>query len=136
MISYLHKKLLKRIYKAFILKVSVLSKENLARYEKSPSFATIDVKTDKGVFTFVFKEDLRARKKRRLDSNYIAYYMIELVIPGNIVDINEVLTTRIVLVTVNTMFITPRINILTELLSDVYLDRIISFIKLRRSGVC
>ena len=133
---YLYKLLLKHLYKFFIVKVSVLNKDRLMRYEKVEIIKTIDIETNKGIFTFIFKRDLRSKKRDKFITTYLQTYIIELKIPGGIIDINEIISSNIVLVTVNTMFVSPKINILAELLSDVYLDKILDCVRCRKNLVC
>lgn len=89
-----------------------------------------------GPMRFIFKEDRRS-KRRKLDSLFLLKsFLVELKVPDEIVlnrqDLNDkvIIVIKIVLFNIN-------YEILSEVLLDLYIDTIFSFIeKTPRTGSC
>jgi len=127
MLQALKNYLLKRIYKFLIFKTVVLDKDTVSAYSKMVAFCSVDIETDKGPFTFVFKEDRRRRKRAIFGIFYINNYVIELNVPQGIASIDKVIENKIVIV-VKIMLFKVDYNLLTEVLTDLYLDKILEYI--------
>ena len=61
---------LKKIYKCLIFRTIVIDKANVRHYEALKEFCRVDMNTDKGTFTFIFKED-RSVNSRILKFHHI-----------------------------------------------------------------
>lgn len=121
--------ILKKFYRLLIFKTIVLDKKGASRYTKIDPFCSVEVNTDKGPFTFVFKED---KRKRRRDNYFfnINNFIIELNVPNGIVSFNKVIENKIVIV-IKVMLFKPDYNVLTQVLTDLYLDNILEYIQNR-----
>lgn len=123
----LRKWLHRSIYSFLIYKTIVLDKQSVRSYAKSSVFCTIDVNTDKGVFKFIFKRDRRIKRRNENMFPNITNYIVELEIPENLIPYDETIKNKIVVVVKIALF-KPDYNVLTELLVDIYLDRILKYI--------
>lgn len=116
---------LKKIYKCLILKTIVIDKANVRHYEELKEFCKVDMNTDKGTFTFIFKEDRRVNS-RNLKFPNIANYIIELTVPEGLDEATATLRKKIVIV-VKVMIHHVNYTLLTEVLTDTYLDVILNY---------
>lgn len=108
-----------------IFKTIVIDKANVHHYEKLKEFCKVDMKTDKGTFTFIFKEDRRVNS-RILKFPHITNYIIELTVPDGLNEVTTTLRKKIVIV-VSVMFHHVNYTLLTEVLADMYLDVILDY---------
>ena len=120
----------KVLYNLLIYKTIVLDKTRVANYEKMATFCELDVRTDKGVFKFIFKEDVRRsiRKERKFPS--VNNYIIELLIPSHLSPVDTTVTEKVVMV-VKVVLYKPDYEVLTQLLIERYLDSILLHIQNR-----
>jgi hypothetical protein len=130
MLCQFRKWLHKKIYKALIYKTIVLDKSSVVHYDKLDPFCEFNVETDKGVFKFIFKKD--RRKTNRPDTNppTISSYIIELKVPEHLIPTDDTVNSKIVIV-VKVMLFKPDYEVLTELLTDAYMDTILKYISNR-----
>lgn len=114
--------ILKKFYRLLIVKISFVEKLKLAKYEYFKTFCTLTVSSDKGDFTFVFKEDRRRKVRNRLmPKSIMSSYFVELVPPAQLVNPSNAFKDKIAVV------IKIRINAinyeaLAGLLLDLYID--------------
>ena len=116
---------LKKIYKRLIFKTIVIDKVNVRHYEKLKEFCKVDMKTDKGTFTFIFKEYRRVNS-RIVKFPHITNYIIELTVPDGLNEVTTTLRKKIVIV-VSVMLHHVNYTLLTEVLADMYLDVILDY---------
>lgn len=131
MFCKLRKWLHKKIYKALIYKTIVLDKTSILHYDKLEPFCEFNVETDKGKFKFIFKKDRRKNRRTEPVPPAISNYIIELRIPEELIPSNDAVKNKIVIV-VKVMLFKPDYEILTELLTDTYMDTILKYINNRR----
>lgn len=116
---------LKKIYKRLIFKTIVIDKVNVRHYEELKEFCKVDMNTDKGIFTFIFKEDRRVNS-RVMRFPHITNYIIELTVPEGLSEVTSTLRQKIVIV-VKVMLLNVNYTLLTEVLADMYLDVILNY---------
>lgn len=131
MFQKLRKSLLKLIYRSLILRTIILNKSSLGHYNKLKTFCSLDVETSKGTFVFVFKEDPRKKKRYTSDFFSINNFLIELIIPQGLENVDGYIQNKIIIV-VKIMLFKVDYTILAEVLTDVYLDSILSYVKARK----
>lgn len=124
MFKYLKNVFLKRLYKLLIFRTIVLDKSSMSRYNNLRTFSELEVKTNKGTFTFIFKEDRRKTRLKKFNLLDIHSFLIELIVPTQIVSINKIIENHI-LVVVKVMIFKIDYKVLSEVLIDIYLDKII-----------
>jgi hypothetical protein len=124
---------LKKLYKFLIYKTIVLSKESVIHYKKMDAFCTVSIDTDKGPFIFVFREDRRKQKRSNLGLVYINNFVVELTVPDGIISVNHVIENKLVMV-VKVMLFKVNYKLLTEVLTDIYLDVILNYINARETN--
>lgn len=127
MLEQIRSKLLKRLYKFLIFKTIVLGKDSVSAYRRMEAFCSVDIDTDKGPFTFIFREDRRKRPRPRLGIFYLNNFIVELTVPDGILSINHIIENKLVMV-VKIMMFKVDYKLLTEVLTDIYLDAILNFI--------
>ena len=110
---------MKRFYKLFVIRVSILDKADNVWINKLETFANINMHTDKGDFTFIFKSDRRDRRDGQ--SNPIMTYIVELDLPNSITIKDPAITDSFVAV-VKVVLFKPNPEILAQLLMDLYVD--------------
>lgn len=77
--------ILKQLYKLLIINVAFIDKATLPAYERFRTFSTLQLDSNKGVFTFVFKEDRRSRLRTGSAFNHLmSSYFVELVVPESL----------------------------------------------------
>lgn len=96
----------------------------MSRYNNLRTFSELEVKTNKGAFTFIFKEDRRKTRLKKFNLLDIHSFLIELIVPTQIVSINKIIENHI-LVVVKVMIFKIDYKVLSEVLIDIYLDKII-----------
>lgn len=116
---------LKKIYKCLIFRTIVIDKANVRHYEALKEFCRVDMNTDKGTFTFIFKEDRRVNS-RIVKFPHITNYIIELTVPEGLSEVTSTLRKKIVIV-VKVMLHHVNYTLLTEVLADMYLDVILNY---------
>lgn len=119
--------LLKRLYKFLIFKTVVLNKDNACAYRKTIPFCEVSIDTDKGPFTFVFKEDRRKKARAKFGIFYINNFVVELTVPDGLISINHIIENKVVII-VKIMLFKVDYTLLTEVLTDAYLDVILNYI--------
>lgn len=117
----------KRIYSFLIYRTIVLDKASVLHYDKLATFCEIEIQSDKGPFKFLFKKDRRSRIRPNKQTPGVTNYIIELQPPESLQEINNTVNTKLVIV-VKIMLFKPDYTILTELLMDSYLDKILGHI--------
>ena len=117
------------LYRALIQRTIVLDKSNVSKYEKLNTFCTMGVQTDRGEFTFYFKEDRRKSRRASDRPPYITNYVIELGIPDGLVGTDKTIDNKVVIV-VKVILFKINYEVLTKLLTDIYLDNILSHIEM------
>lgn len=131
MFKTLRKWLYKKLYKALVYKAIVLDKSSIHHYDKLETFCALDVNTDKGIFKFLFKKDRRKNKRDEKVIPSVTNYIIELLIPEELATDDNIIKNKIVIV-VKVMMFKPDYDILTEVLTDMYLDAILYHVKSRK----
>ena len=118
----LFRSLLKWVYRKSITRVTVLRSDRDAQYERIPPFCVIEMETEYGSFLFYFKRDVRQKKRSR--DWFSSEYLIQLNPPDTLTSEQDNLRLKIVLVV---MWFTFNLNkeLLTEVLSEVYLDSLL-----------
>ena len=116
---------LKKIYKCLIFRTIVIDKANVRHYEALKEFCRVDMNTDKGTFTFIFKEDRRVNS-RIVTFPRITNYIIELTVPEGLSEVTNTIQKKIVIV-VKVMIHSVDYTLLTEVLTDMYLDVILNY---------
>lgn len=127
MLEQIRSKLLKRLYKFLIFKTIVLNKDSVLAYKRMEAFCSVDIDTDKGPFTFIFREDRRKRRRTNLGIFYLNNFVVELTVPEGILSINHIIENKLVMV-VKIMMFKVDYKLLTEVLTDIYLDVILNYI--------
>ncbi|MDD2819176.1 MAG: hypothetical protein PHN51_10355 [Candidatus Nanopelagicales bacterium] len=118
----LKKRALKRLHKFLVAKVDILDKLQLHHYKNYPTFAVTDIGTNKGVFTFVFKEDRRKRVREKDLSNFgVTSYFVELIAPPELANPTNPLHDKVIVV-IKVSVGATNYEVLAELLLDLYLD--------------
>ena len=118
---------LKRLYKFLIFKTIVLNKDSVVAYKRMEAFCSVSIDTDRGPFTFVFREDRRRSRRARLGFLYINNFVVELSVPDGIISINHIIENKLVMI-VKIMLFKVDYKLLTEVLTDIYLDVILTYI--------
>ena len=103
----------------------MIDKTNVRRYDELKEFCRVDMNTDKGTFTFIFKEDRRVNS-RVAKFPHITNYIIELTVPEGLSEVTSTLRKKIVIV-VKVMLHNVNYTLLTEVLADMYLDVILNY---------
>lgn len=117
----------KRLYKFLIFKTIVLNKDSVIAYKRMEAFCSVSIDTDRGSFTFVFREDRRRAKRAKLGFLYINNFVVELTVPDGIISINHIIENKLVMI-VKIMLFKVDYKLLTEVLTDIYLDAILTYI--------
>lgn len=126
MFKRIRKWFLKLVYRALIFKSVVIDRDNIPVYSKLETLCAMEVDTEKGPFTFLFKKDRRQKFKHDVFP-YVKSYVVELKLPEGVLPSNEAILNKVVIVIKIRLF-EPDYQILIELLTEVYLDRILRFI--------
>jgi len=112
---------LKKLYRLLVIRTQILSKVNLYHYHRYPTFATIKIPTNKGDFTFIFKEDRRKRVRGTEDGKWkLSSYFVELVAPPHLANPSNPLHDKVIVV-VKVTVAGVNYEALGELLLDLYL---------------
>lgn len=117
----------KRIYNLLIYRTIVLDKTSLIYYDKLDTFCVIEIQSSKGPFKFLFKKDRRSRRRLNKEAPGVTNYIIELEPPPELNAVNNAVNSKLVIV-VKIVLFKPDYAILTELLMDNYLDKILNHI--------
>ena len=114
--------LLKKLYRLLIVKVSFVQKHDLKYYERFKVFCELPLHTNKGVFTFVFKED-RCKKARVkvVVPSLLSSYFVELICPYG-VDQDNVFTDKVIVVVKIRGWTELNYEALASVLLDLYID--------------
>lgn len=114
--------LLKKLYRLLIVKVSFVQKTDLRYYEKFKVFCELPLHTNKGVFTFVFKEDRRKRPRVKVvPPSLLSSYFVELICPYG-VDQDNVFTDKVIVVVKIRGVGELNYEALASVLLDLYID--------------
>lgn len=119
---------LKYVYRLLIIKVIVIDRQNFMSYDKLKTFCEYELNSNMGPIKFIFKEDKRRRKRKPDNLLLLNSFLIELKVPENIKQNREDLNDKVIIVVKLVLF---KINyeILSEVLLDLYVDTIFTFIK-------
>lgn len=128
MFSTIRDFLLRIFYRLLIQKTIVLNRSSVIAYEKLHTFCTMNVNTDRGVFTFYFKEDRRKARRRGDRDHRMINYVIELGIPEGLIPEDKTINNKVVVVVKVNLFKIDY-DVLTKLLTDIYLDNILKEIE-------
>ena len=120
--------LLKKLYKFLIFRTIVLSRENACAYRKMIPFCEVSIDTDNGPFTFIFKEDRRKKHRAKFGVLYLNNYVVELTVPEGLVSLDHIIENKVVIV-VKIMLFKVDYQLFTEVLTDIYLDTILKYIR-------
>lgn len=128
MFATLIKKFLKYFYRLFIFKVIVIDRNNFVTYDKLKTFCEYELVSNMGPIKFIFKEDRRKRKRKLDNVLLLNSFLIELKVPDDIKLNREDLNDKVIIVIKLVLF---KINyeILSEVLLDLYVDTIFTFMK-------
>jgi hypothetical protein len=128
MFASLIKNILKYFYRLFIFKVIVIDRNNFVTYDKLKTFCEYELISNLGPIRFIFKEDRRKRKRKLDNVLLLNSFLIELKVPDDIKLNREDLNDKVIIVIKLVLF---KINyeILSEVLLDLYIDTIFTFIK-------
>ena len=117
-----HLYLLKQLYRRLIVKISMVEKKNLARYNSFRVFHELKLQTNRGVFTFIFKEDRRHQVRGGYGSRFIlASYFVELLCPEPYHKTDNVFNDKIAVV-VKVKLRGVNYEAIASLLFDLYVD--------------
>lgn len=120
--QHLKKLFLKKLYRLLVVKTHVIDKDKLYHYSRYPTFAHVKLQSNKGEFTFVFKEDRRKRvREKDLRSLSLTSYFVELEAPPVLADHTNPLHQKVIVV-IKIGISTVNYEALGELLLDLYLD--------------
>lgn len=128
MFATLIKNILKYFYRLFIFKVIVIDRNNFVTYDKLKTFCEYELISNLGPIKFIFKEDRRKRKRKLDNVLLLNSFLIELKVPDDIKLNREDINDKVIIVIKLVVF---KINyeILSEVLLDLYVDTIFTFIK-------
>jgi len=126
MFKEIYKSIVKYIYKKSIYRAIVIDKANKDYYKTIEPYYSIAVPTNKGDFVFKFKRDRRRSYQRELPG--IHSYITELVPPDNLIPINTTILDKS-LVVIKVSFFKINEEILAELLAEIYVNKILKYIK-------
>ena len=114
--------LLKKLYRLLIVKVSFVQKTDLKYYERFKVFCELPLHTNKGVFTFVFKEDRRKRARVKVVvPSLLSSYFVELICPYG-VDQDNAFTDKVIVVVKIRGCSELNYEALASVLLDLYID--------------
>lgn len=122
------KSIVKYFYRLLIFKVIVIDRSNFVNYTSLKTFCEYELMSNMGPMRFIFKED-RRRKRRKLDNLLLLNsFLVELKVPDEVVLKRQELNDKVIIVIKLVVF---KINyeILSEVLLDLYVDTIFTFIK-------
>lgn len=115
--------IIKKLYRVLIIKVSFVQKQDLKHYEKFKVFCELPMHTNKGKFTFVFKEDRRKRPRVTVAvPSLLSSYFVELICPEG-VDQDNVFTDKVVVVVKIRGWFELNYEALASVLLDLYIDK-------------
>ncbi len=99
-VEKLKHKVLQFLYKKLILSVRVMDKPTLWNYEALSVYAGLDVPTNKGNVTFIFKADRRQPRGLSGDSSVsLCNYFVETQLPQEYQNENNKLYDKVIMVT-------------------------------------
>lgn len=114
--------LLKKFYRLLIVKIDLVDKTKIARYDQYKTFSTLKIGSNKGIFTFVFKEDRRhSHDPTGTDFIGLSSYFVELIHPDGVVDENDTFKNKIAVV-VKLRISKINYQALASLLLDLYIN--------------
>ena len=91
--------LLTHIYKLLIVRVQTLDKDKIRGYDRLKTLGVVEVKSDQGPFTFIFKEDRRSQIRERQGLVFrITSYFVELECPEGLVETDNIFHRKAILV--------------------------------------
>lgn len=122
MLEQLKLYLLKKFYRLLIVKIDLVDKTKIARYDHYKTFSTLNIGSNKGLFTFVFKED-RRHTHDAIGADFIGLssYFVELIPPEGVIDENDTFKDKIAVV-VKLRISQINYKALASLLLDLYID--------------
>ena len=104
-----------------MVKVSIVNRETFPNYYRFKTFCGLDIPTNKGIFTFVFKEDIRAKVRTRfISTRLLTSYFVELVIPDESTQSRQTLKHKVVLIVCISIG-KPNYHALANVLLDRYM---------------
>ena len=115
--------ILKRLYKFLILRIELIDKSRLPKYELYKEFCTMYIDSNKGVFVFVFKRDRRNKDRVDYSNNLLktTNYFVELLPPPGLKFKNDDLQNKVVMV-VKLGISSISHKALASLMLDLYID--------------
>ena len=115
--------ILKRVYKFLILRIELIDKARLPKYELYKEFCTMHIDSNKGVFVFVFKKDRRNKDRVDYANNLLktTNYFVELIPPPGLRFKNDDLQNKVVMV-VKLGISSISHKVLASLMLDLYID--------------
>lgn len=113
---------LKKFYRFLIVKIDLVDKTKIQHYEHFKTFCSMTLGSNKGVFTFVFKEDRRhSHESDSLNFIGLSSYFVELIPPDGVVDNNDTFKGKVAVV-VKLRVSSINYKALASLLLDLYID--------------
>lgn len=114
---------LKVFYRFLIVKIDLVDKVTINHYDAYKTFSTLNINTNKGSFSFIFKEDRRFVQHQDQHNNFIGLssYFIELIPPEGVYDVNNTFKNKVV-VMVKLRVNNVNYRALGNLLLDLYID--------------
>lgn len=114
----------KKLYKLLIIKTSFVDSPDLQTYKKFKIFCTLPLCTNKGIFTFIFKEDRRSRIRTKAVSPLVlSSYFVELKCPEGLMIDNNIFTDKVIVVVKIRTFMKLNYEALASLLLDLYIEK-------------
>lgn len=127
MLKKLKKTFLKLVYRLLIFRIIIVDRENYKHYHKLDTFCEIELNTNKGPITFVFKENRQVKRRKYNKYSIVNNFLIELKTPDNLELKNEEITKKVIIVI---KFILFKVNyeVLSEVLLDIYISKLLEHI--------
>lgn len=113
---------LTHLYKLLIVRVQALDIEKIRGYEKLKILGEVDVQSNLGKFTFIFKEDRRNQiRDRHAKALNITSYFVELRCPETLKETNNIFQQKAILV-VKLKISNTNYDALGKTLLETYVD--------------
>lgn len=105
-----------------IVKITFVDKTQLAHYDKFKTFCTLSLQSNKGDFTFIFKEDRRSKvRENAIPQAMPCSYFVELVSPDELDNSYNIFKDKIAVV-IKIKLTKVNYEALASVLLDLYID--------------
>jgi len=125
------KTILKLIYRQGIYKTLIVNKDSREHYKRVEPYCVIKINTTEGEFCFSFKKDRRLSHQKQIPG--IHTYIVELLTPPELVPVDSSIIDKIVIVIRLTFFKIDE-ELLAEILTEIYIDKMLTHIKENRKS--